>query len=53
MVRLEGLSKLKHFNDLIAIRIRDLPACEMMPQQTVLPSAQYAVEVGRNVHSES
>jgi hypothetical protein len=35
-VRLEGLGKLKKSNDLIGNRIRDLPACNMVPQTTAL-----------------
>jgi hypothetical protein len=36
-VRLEGLGKLKKFNDLIGNRTRDLPACGIVPQPTTLP----------------
>jgi hypothetical protein len=35
-VRLEGLCKLKKFNDLIGIRTRDLPACSIVSQPTTL-----------------
>jgi hypothetical protein len=35
-VRLEGLGKLKKSNDLIGIRIRDLPACSIVFQPTTL-----------------
>jgi hypothetical protein len=36
-VRLEGLGKLKKFNDLIGNRTRDLPSCSIVPQATTLP----------------
>jgi hypothetical protein len=36
-VRLEGLGQLKKSNDLIENRIRDLPACNIVPQPTTLP----------------
>jgi hypothetical protein len=35
-VWLEGLGKLKISNDLIGNRTRDLPACSIVPQQTML-----------------
>jgi hypothetical protein len=35
-VQLEGLGKLKKFDDLIKTRIRDLPACIIVPQPTML-----------------
>jgi hypothetical protein len=38
IVRLEGLSKLKESNDLIGSRIRDFPACSIVPQPTTLPA---------------
>jgi hypothetical protein len=38
-VRLEELGKLKKLNDFIGTRIRDLPACSIMPQPTTLPRA--------------
>jgi hypothetical protein len=34
---LEGLGKLKKYNDLIGNRNHDLPACSIMPQATKLP----------------
>jgi hypothetical protein len=34
---LEGLGKLEKLNDLIWTRIRDLPACSIVPQPTTLP----------------
>jgi hypothetical protein len=39
MVQLEGLGKLKKFNDLIQTRNHDLPACSIMPQPSMLPCA--------------
>jgi hypothetical protein len=36
-MRLEGLNKLKKFSDLIGTRIRDLLACIIVPQTTMLP----------------
>jgi hypothetical protein len=39
MVRLDGLGKMKEFNDLIGTRTRDLPACSTVPQQTMLQRA--------------
>jgi hypothetical protein len=39
MERLEGLGKLKKFNDLIGTRARDLPACSTAPQPPTLPLA--------------
>jgi hypothetical protein len=36
LVRLEGLGKLKTFNDLIETRTRDLPSCSTVPQQSTL-----------------
>jgi hypothetical protein len=36
---LEGLGQLKKSNDLIGDRIRDLPACSIVPQPTTLPRA--------------
>jgi hypothetical protein len=36
-MRLEGLGKFKKSNDLIGTRIRDLPACSIVPQPTTLP----------------
>jgi hypothetical protein len=38
-VRLEGLGQLKKSNELIGIRTRDLPACDIVPQPTTLPRA--------------
>jgi hypothetical protein len=39
-MRLEGLGKLKlKKNDDIGNRIRDLPACSIVPQKTKLPRA--------------
>jgi hypothetical protein len=37
LVRLEGLCKLKKFNDLIGSQIRNLPACSMLPRPTTMP----------------
>jgi hypothetical protein len=37
IVRLQGLGKLKKFNDLIGNRTRDLPAYTIIPQTTTLP----------------
>jgi hypothetical protein len=39
IVRLEGIDKVKKLNDLIGNRIRDLPACSIMPQPNTLPCA--------------
>jgi hypothetical protein len=39
IVKLEGLSKLKKHNALIRNGTRDLPACNIVPQSTTLPSA--------------
>jgi hypothetical protein len=38
-VRLEGLRKLKKSDDLIGKRIYYLPACEIVPQPTMIPRA--------------
>jgi hypothetical protein len=38
-VQLEGLGKLKNFNELIRIQTHDLPACSTVPQPTMLPRA--------------
>jgi hypothetical protein len=38
-VRLEGLGQLKKSDDPIGNRIRDLPACSIVPQPTTLPLA--------------
>jgi hypothetical protein len=40
-VHLEGLGKLKIFSDLMGIQTRDLPACSIVPQPTVLPHAPW------------
>jgi hypothetical protein len=40
-MRLEGLGKLKKFNDLIENRTHDLPACSIVPQLTTLPRASH------------
>jgi hypothetical protein len=37
IVRVEGLVKFKKANDLIGNRIRDLPACSILPQPAMLP----------------
>jgi hypothetical protein len=39
IVRLEGLDQLKKSNDLIGDQTRDLPACNIMAQPTMLPHA--------------
>jgi hypothetical protein len=44
IVRLEGLGKLKKSNDLIGIRTRDLPACNIVLEATALPLALEKVE---------
>jgi hypothetical protein len=36
MVRLEGLGKLKKFNDIIGTRTQDLPASSIAPQPSAL-----------------
>jgi hypothetical protein len=36
---MEGLGKLKKYNNLIGIRTRDLLACSEVPHPTTLPSA--------------
>jgi hypothetical protein len=38
-MRLERLGKLKISNDLVGNRIRDLPACNIVSQLTMLPRA--------------
>jgi hypothetical protein len=38
-MRLEGLSKLKIFNDLIGNRTCDILACSIVPEPTTLPRA--------------
>jgi hypothetical protein len=48
MVRLEGLSKLKKFNDLIGTQIRDLPACSIVPQLITLPCAPILLSDNKN-----
>jgi hypothetical protein len=40
MVRLEGLGKLKTVNGLIGIRNRDLPACSIALESSILPRAR-------------
>jgi hypothetical protein len=37
MLRLEGLAKLKNFNDFIGTQIRDLPTCSMESEPSTLP----------------
>jgi hypothetical protein len=39
IVRLEGLGKLKTYNDLIGNQTRDLPACSIVPQPSTLQRA--------------
>jgi hypothetical protein len=39
IVRLEWVRSIEKSNDLIGIRIRDLPACSIVPQPTTLPCA--------------
>jgi hypothetical protein len=39
MVRLEGLGKLKRFNDLIGNRTHNIRACSIVPQPSTLPRA--------------
>jgi hypothetical protein len=36
-VRLEGLGKLKGFNDFIVYRANDIPACSLAPEPCTLP----------------
>jgi hypothetical protein len=43
IVQLEGLGKLKNFNDLIRKKICDLPACSTVPQPTILPQINNAI----------
>jgi hypothetical protein len=45
IVRLEGLGKLKKFNDLIRNRTHDLPACSIVPQPTMLSCAHSIIMV--------
>jgi hypothetical protein len=40
MVRLEGLSKLEKFSDLVGTRTRDLPAFTIAPQPSTLQLAK-------------
>jgi hypothetical protein len=42
-LRLEGLGKLRKFDDLIRNRTNDLQACNTAPQPTTLPRATYVV----------
>jgi hypothetical protein len=37
MVRLKELGKLKKFSDLLGTQTRDLPACNIAPQPSMLP----------------
>jgi hypothetical protein len=37
LAQLEGLDRLKEFNELIGIRTRDFPACSIAPQPSTLP----------------
>jgi hypothetical protein len=39
MVRLEGLGKLNSNNDIVDTRTRDLPACSIAPEPSMLPRA--------------
>jgi hypothetical protein len=48
-VRLEGLGKFKNFTDLIRNRTRDLPACSIVPQPTMLPRDVNYVHLCRSV----
>jgi hypothetical protein len=41
IMQLEGLGQLKKSNDLIGNRTRDLPACSIVPQPTMLLRAPY------------
>jgi hypothetical protein len=41
LLRLEGLGKLKKFNDLIQSQTRDLPSCSIVPQPTTLSHAPF------------
>jgi hypothetical protein len=43
-VQLEGLGKLKTFNDLIGTRNRDLSTCSIVPQPTTLPRAHSVIK---------
>jgi hypothetical protein len=38
-VLVEGLDKLKEFNDFIGFRTRDLPGCSIVPQPSTLPQS--------------
>jgi hypothetical protein len=43
MVRLEGLGKLKKFNDFIETQTRDLPACSIAPQPKIPQAGDWPV----------
>jgi hypothetical protein len=45
IVRLEGLGKLRNFNDLFWNRTRDLPACSILPQPTTIPCSPTYSEI--------
>jgi hypothetical protein len=51
IVRLEGLSKLQTFNDLIWNQTHDLPACSTVPQPIMLLHAPLILETIINVWS--
>jgi isocitrate dehydrogenase kinase/phosphatase len=42
-VRLEDLGSIEKSNDHFGNRIRDLPACSILPQPTTLPRVVYSV----------
>jgi hypothetical protein len=50
--RMEGLCKLKKFND-IGNRTRELPACSIVPQPATLPRAPVENEIAENVNKYS
>jgi hypothetical protein len=49
-VRLEGLGKLKKFNDLIGSQTRDLPACSIAPQSSMLSVLSLRFKDNDNVY---
>jgi hypothetical protein len=49
IVRLEGLGKLKKYNDLIENRTHDLPVCSTVPERTTVPRAPPATHSSVNL----
>jgi hypothetical protein len=53
VIRPEGLGKLKNSNELIGNQTRDLPACSIVPQSSMLPRAPlqlYKNDISNNIY---